>query len=99
MNRSRFEDIVKIYEFTERELHKKFLIQLDWLNIIELQPLNRVCLLVSRHFSWRAGVPVQHYLHHKRSESFLQHLLWQSATKDCLPHRLRVHYHHAISST
>lgn len=70
MNRLRFEDIVKIYEFTEREL-QKYLIQLDRLNIIELQPLNRVRLLVSRHFSWRAGVPVQHYLHHKLLREFL----------------------------
>ncbi len=70
MNRSRFEDIVKIYAFTEREL-QKYLIKLDRLNIIELQPLNRVRLLVSRHFSWRAGGPVQHYLHHKLLKEFL----------------------------
>jgi DNA-binding Xre family transcriptional regulator len=69
-NRTKFEDIVKGYTLSEREV-QKYLIKLDRLHIIELQPLNRVRLLVSRHFSWRAGGPVQRYLHQKLLKEFL----------------------------
>ena len=35
-----------------------------------MQPGNRVRLLVSRHFSWRPGGPVQKYIHHKLLREF-----------------------------
>ncbi len=38
--------------------------------MIELQPGNRVRLLVSRHFSWRAGGPVQKYINQKLLREF-----------------------------
>lgn len=69
-NRTKFDDIVKSYTLTEREV-QRYLIKLDRLNIIELQPFNRVKLLVSRHFSWRAGGPVQRYIHQKLLKEFL----------------------------
>ncbi len=47
------------------------LIRLDRLKVIELQPFNRVRLLVSRHFSWRPGGPVQRYIHEKLLREFL----------------------------
>jgi hypothetical protein len=70
LNRTRFADIVKGFTLTEREV-QRCLIRLDRLHIIELQPLNKVRLLVSRHFSWRAGGPVQRYIHHKLLKEFL----------------------------
>src|SRR5579862_2051044 len=62
LNRTPFEELVRSYRFTEREALRYF-IRLDRLKVIELQPFNRVRLLVSRRFSWRAGGPVQRYLH------------------------------------
>ena len=44
--------------------------KLDQLKVIELQPGNRVRLLVSRHVSWRAGGPVQRYIHQKLLREF-----------------------------
>ena len=67
--RTPFEDILRDYRYTEREA-LQYLIRLDRLKVIELQPGNRVRLLVSRHFSWRAGGPVQKYIHQKLLREF-----------------------------
>jgi AcrR family transcriptional regulator len=67
--RTPFEEMVQDYLFTEREA-LQYLIRLDRLNVIELQPGNRVRLLVSRHFSWRPGGPVQKYIHQKMLREF-----------------------------
>jgi transcriptional regulator with XRE-family HTH domain len=69
LNRAPLEDIVRSYKFTEREVLKCFY-RLDELKVIELQPGNRVRLLVNRHFSWRAGGPVQRYIHQKLLREF-----------------------------
>jgi transcriptional regulator with XRE-family HTH domain len=69
LNRAPLEDIVRSYTFTEREV-LRFYYKLDQLKVIELQPGNRVRLLVSRHFSWRAGGPVQRYIHQKLLREF-----------------------------
>jgi transcriptional regulator with XRE-family HTH domain len=69
LNRAPLEDIVRSYKFTEREVLRLFY-KLDQLKVIELQPGNRVRLLVSRHFSWRAGGPVQRYIHQKLLREF-----------------------------
>lgn len=68
--RTPFEEIVRDYHFTEREA-QQYLIRLDRLKVIELQPGNRVRPLVSRHFSWRPGGPVQRYIHQKLLREFL----------------------------
>jgi len=70
LNRTPFEEIARGYRFTERELLRCF-IRLDRLRVIELQPGNRARLLVSRRFSWRAGGPVQRYLHQRLLREFL----------------------------
>jgi hypothetical protein len=67
--RTPFEDIVRDYHFSKREA-LQYLIRLDRLKVIELQPGNRVRLLVSRHFSWRPGGPVQKYIHQKLLHEF-----------------------------
>ena len=68
--RTPFEEIIQGYRFTEREA-LQYLIRLDRLKVIELQPGNRARLLVSRRFSWRAGGPVQRYLHQRLLREFL----------------------------
>jgi len=70
LNRWLYDDIVKTYLFSAREA-LRYLIKLDRLKIIELQPKNRARLLVSRHFTWRAGGPVQNYIHQKLLKEFL----------------------------
>jgi len=70
LNRTQFDEIVKDYRFSEREL-LRHLIKLDRLKIIELQPGNKVRVLVSRHFAWRAGGPVQAYIHQRLLKEFL----------------------------
>jgi DNA-binding Xre family transcriptional regulator len=70
LSRATVEDIVRSYNFTQRDV-VKHLYKLDQLKVIELQPGNRVRLLVSRHFSWRAGGPVQRYIHQKLLREFM----------------------------
>jgi AcrR family transcriptional regulator len=70
LNRTAFEDITREYRLSEREVLRCFL-KLDRLKVLELQPHNRVRLLVDRHFSWRAGGPVQRYIHEKLLREFL----------------------------
>lgn len=70
LGRMPLDAIVRRYAFSEREVLKHF-IHLDRLKVIELQPGNRVRLLISRHFSWRAGGPVQRYIHEKLLRDFL----------------------------
>ena len=69
LNRTPFEEIVRQYRFADRELLRYF-IKLDRLKVIELQPGNKVRLLVSSRFSWRAGGPVQKYIHQKLLREF-----------------------------
>ena len=70
LNRTPFEEIVRAYRLSEREVLSCF-IKLDRLKVLELQPYNRVRLLVDRHFSWRPGGPVQRYIHEKILREFL----------------------------
>lgn len=70
MNRMTLEQIVRDYQLTEREVLALF-IRLDRLKVIELQPGNRARLLISRHFSWRPGGPVQRFIYDKILQDFL----------------------------
>jgi hypothetical protein len=70
LNKSTLGDIVRDYRLTEREVLAQF-IRLDRLKVIELQPGNRARLLISRHFSWRPGGPVQSYIHQRMLKDFL----------------------------
>jgi transcriptional regulator with XRE-family HTH domain len=54
------EQIVETYHMTEAECIR-CLVKLDKLGLIELKPLNRYRMKVSRAFRWRADGPVQHY--------------------------------------
>lgn len=68
-NGATLEEIVRDYRFTEREV-LGYLIRLDRLKVIELQPHNRARPLVSRRFSWRPGGPVQRYIHERLLREF-----------------------------
>jgi Cro/C1-type HTH DNA-binding domain len=70
VNRISYEEIVRLYQFTEREV-LRLLIRLDQLKCIELQPGNRVRLLVNRHFSWRPGGPIQRFVNQKLLREFM----------------------------
>jgi Cro/C1-type HTH DNA-binding domain len=70
LNRTPFEEITRDYQLTERDV-LRCLIRLDRLRVLELQPNNRVRLLVDRRFSWRAGGPVQRYVHERMLREFL----------------------------
>jgi hypothetical protein len=69
LNRTPLAEIAASYQFSEREVLRYF-IKLDRLKVIELQPGNHVRLLVNRHFSWRAGGPVQRHIHDKLLREF-----------------------------
>jgi hypothetical protein len=69
LSRTPFEAMVKTYRFSAAEV-QRYLIKLDRLKVLELQPGNRVRLLVSRRFSWRRGGPVQRYIHQKVLREF-----------------------------
>lgn len=70
LNRLPFEQITRDYRLTEAEVLNCF-IKLDRLKVLELQPFNRVRLLVSRHFSWRPGGPVQRYINDRLLREFM----------------------------
>lgn len=70
MNHQTLQDILRDYSLTEPEVLKAFF-QLDRLKVIELQPGNRVRLLISRHFSWRPGGPVQRFIYDRMLRDFL----------------------------
>ena len=70
LNRMSVEEMLRLYRFSERDI-VRCLIRLDRLRVIELQPGNRVRLLVSRRFSWRPGGPVQRYIHERLLREFL----------------------------
>jgi DNA-binding Xre family transcriptional regulator len=70
LNRWQYDDMIKAYKLTDREA-LRCLLKLDRLKVIELQPRNKARLLVSRHFTWRPGGPVQNYIHQKMLREFI----------------------------
>lgn len=71
LNRWAVEDIVTIYDFTERDI-QRHLIRLDRLRIIELQPFNRYRLLTARNFTWRRNGPVQKFFAERIQSEFFR---------------------------
>jgi len=54
------EQIIGVYDMTEAEV-VKYLIRLDKIGFLQLQPNNRVKLLVSRTFHWIPNGPIQNH--------------------------------------
>src|SRR3954467_13352400 len=69
INRWRLEEIVEAFKFTEREA-ERYLIKLDRLKLIELQPGNRARLRVNANLSWQPGGPMWRYVHHHLLKEF-----------------------------
>lgn len=72
VNRVPLEAIVREYRLGERQV-LRCLLRLDRLKVLELQPGNRVRLLIDRRFSWRAGGPVQRFIHERLLREFHAH--------------------------
>jgi len=71
LNHWSFEDILKIYVFTEPELIQ-YLAKLDRLRLIQLLPKNRIKVLVDRDFSWRKDGPIMKFFEEQIKESFFK---------------------------
>ena len=69
LNRWRVEEIVQAFRFTEREA-QRYLIKLDRLKFIELQPGNRVRLRVTQNVSWQPGGPMWRFVHQNLLKEF-----------------------------
>lgn len=70
MNKLKFSEILLIYDITESE-GIQLLARLDRMKIIELQPGNRVKLMISRNFQWIPGGPIQQFFEHRVQQEFL----------------------------
>lgn len=66
-----FDDIVREYQISESDCIQ-LMAKLDRLKIIELQPLNRIRLIVSKNFRWRENGPVQKYFRREVQDDFFQ---------------------------
>lgn len=68
MNRLSFREIIDTYDISETE-GIRLLAKLDRMKIIELQPGNRVRLMVAKHFNYIPGGPIEKfYARHLQSE-------------------------------
>lgn len=70
MNRLGFEDILRTYDIEETE-GIRLLARLDRMKLIELQPGNRVKLMISPTFKWIPGGPIQKFFESKVQLEFL----------------------------
>ena len=60
MNKLAFEEIIAVYDISETE-GIRLLARLDRMKMIELQPGNRVKLMISQNFEWLPGGPIQKF--------------------------------------
>lgn len=66
-----YDDIYRQYEFSEPEL-VRHLTRLDRLDLIELQPNNRVRLRFANDFAWRRNGPIEQYFTRHIKGAFLR---------------------------
>jgi hypothetical protein len=71
LNHATFEQIVATYDVSEPECIR-LLTRLDRLKFIELQPNNRIKLLVSRTFSWLPDGPIQRFFKEQAHHEFFR---------------------------
>ena len=73
MNKLTFDEIISIYDISETE-GIRLLARLDRMKIIELQPGNRVRLMIAKNFSLIPGGPIQRFYERTvQSEFFASH--------------------------
>ncbi len=70
MNKLQFSEILSIYDISEPE-GIQFLARLDRMKMIELQPGNRVKLMISQNFKWIPNGPIQQFFEDKVQLEFL----------------------------
>jgi DNA-binding Xre family transcriptional regulator len=70
INKLRFEEIIAIYDISETE-GIRLLARLDRMKLIELQPGNRVKLMISQNFEWIPGGPIQKFFENTVQQEFL----------------------------
>jgi DNA-binding Xre family transcriptional regulator len=70
LNKLQFTDIITTYEISETE-GIRLLTRLDRMKLIELQPGNRVRLMVSSNFAWIPGGPIQRFFESRVQQEFL----------------------------
>jgi DNA-binding Xre family transcriptional regulator len=70
MNKLTFEEIIAVYDISETE-GIRLLARLDRMKMIELQPGNRVKLMISQNFEWLPGGPIQKYFESTVQQEFL----------------------------
>ena len=71
MNKLMFEEIIAVYDISETE-GIRLLARLDRMKMIELQPGNRVKLMISQNFTWIPNGPIQRYFENTVQHEFLQ---------------------------
>ena len=71
LNHVTFDQIVAKYDISAAEC-VKLLARLDHLKFIELQPGNRIRLLVSRTFAWRPDGPIQRFFNEQAHNEFFR---------------------------
>lgn len=71
LNHVTFEQIVKAFDISRAEC-TALLTRLDRLKFLELQPGNRIKLLVSRTFSWRPDGPIQRFFNEQAHNEYFR---------------------------
>ena len=71
LNRWSMQDIIRHYQFSEAECIR-YLAHLDRIRIIELQPGNRIKLLVAPNFKWRDDGPIMRLFLSKIESEFFR---------------------------
>lgn len=70
MNKLQFTEILRIYDISETE-GIRLLARLDRMKMIELQPGNRVKLMISQNFKWIPDGPIQQFFESRVQLEFL----------------------------
>lgn len=71
LNHLTLEQIISIYDIAESECIR-LLLELDRIRFLQLLPNNRIKLLVSRTFSWRANGPILQYVKATGAEDYFR---------------------------
>lgn len=71
LNHVTFEQIVKAFDISRAECIQ-LLMRLDRLKFLELQPHNRIKLLVSRTFSWLSDGPIQRFFNQQAHNEYFR---------------------------
>jgi transcriptional regulator with XRE-family HTH domain len=70
-NRWSFDEILRVYSFTEPEVDR-LLSRLDQIGVIELRPGRRIRYLLTRNFSWRKDGPMQRFVERRILPEFFR---------------------------